>query len=254
MSSPSLSSPMLPEIADPATLARAREDYLFIALSEQREAVANLNVGNINAVCFASMIIMTNEVAGLADRDLDPYEPPMKWLQMGRGVGTVFDTAQSRMGVLDPGWGANTMNIVDPKLEDGQTAEAALLRMGETGRMLLTPTNLPGEDLSDETYEVYDYAVKYIGVVLSEIDVGREEMFIAIKCLAFPAWEPNQFVDYVAERRPRALVTLAHVLRLAQGYTGTWWLGSTPEREIAAIWNEIPPEWRFMMPDARPSI
>lgn len=245
----SMGTPARTEIADPTTLARARDDYLFLALSEQREAVANLNAANINGVCFASMLIMTNEVAGLADRELEPYEPPMKWLQMGRGVGTVFDTARDKMGVLDPGWGSNVMHVVDPRLGDEQVALNALLRMGPMGQSLLTPTGLPGDDLSDETYEVYDYAVKYIGTLWQTFDNGADGRLVAVKTLAFPAWEPSEFVDFVAEGRPRALVTLAHMFRVAVGLDLPWWLDSVPEREILGIWQVLPSEWRFLMPE-----
>ena len=247
--SPAIASEATTDIADPTTLARAHDDYLFLALSEQREAVANLNAGNINGVCFAAMQIMTNELASLVDRDLEPYEPPMRWLQMGRGVGAVFDTAVDKMRVLDPVWGSNVMHVVDPGLENDQNAADAILRMGETGQRLLTPTALPGEDLNKDTYHIYKYAVKYMGALWQAVDAGMHPGLIAMKMMSFPSWEPSEFVDFISEGRPRALVMLAHVFRAAYGLQGTWWLSSVPEREVMGIWQVLPQEWRYLLPD-----
>ena len=239
------------DLATPAVLARAREDYLYLALSEQREAVTSLNAQNINAVCFASMLIMNNELANLAWRNLDVYEPPMKWLQMGRGVGTVFDTAESKLGVLDPGWGMNIMATMDPHLEDPDIAAAAFARMGDVGRRFITPTNFPGEDIQNDphTSEVYHHAVKYIGTIWQAIDAGQEGRSIATKVMAFPACVANEFVDYVSECRPRALAVLAHIFHLAQEAHSVWFFRNMPSREIAAIWRVLPSEWRPLLPE-----
>lgn len=73
-----------------AVLFQARESYWVEALREQRNTVSDLDNSNTDAVAFAALLITMNALAMLQERVLDPYTPPMDWLEVGRGAFTVL--------------------------------------------------------------------------------------------------------------------------------------------------------------------
>ena len=232
-------------------LTKVRDDYLCLALREQREAIANLNTGNINSICFAGMIIMMTELALLRERSLEPYEPPLKWLEMGRGVGTVVTIGDQQMGALDPHWSKSVVEGVNPQLNDKNTGGEALARMGDTATRLLSLTGYVGDDMHRESkvFSIYQYVVKYIGTMLLARDRGASHHVIGTKLGSFGAWVESDFIVYVMERRPRALVLLAHLFNVVRPLNGAWWFRDVGPREITAIWHELTPEWQTLMPE-----
>jgi hypothetical protein len=65
---------------------------------------------------------------------------------------------------------------------------------------------------------------------------------------------PHKFVDFLAEKRPRALVILAHYFATVSQLSNVWWLGGgtdgkelTARREVHAIQTVLPDEWQGQM-------
>lgn len=75
---------------DNEELMYARQTYIGLVLREHRRAFALLSSGNADAVCYASTLVLTDAFACLQERPFDPYAPPMQWIQMARGSGSVF--------------------------------------------------------------------------------------------------------------------------------------------------------------------
>jgi hypothetical protein len=72
------------------TLVQARLRYWVWALREQTASVANLGTANKDAVAFAALLITMNALIMLQERSLEPYEPPIEWLEVGRGAFAVL--------------------------------------------------------------------------------------------------------------------------------------------------------------------
>jgi hypothetical protein len=71
-------------------LVQARLKYWVWALREQTASVANLGTANKDAVAFAALLITMNALIMLQERSLEPYEPPIEWLEVGRGAFAVL--------------------------------------------------------------------------------------------------------------------------------------------------------------------
>jgi hypothetical protein len=56
-----------------------------------------MSMDNAGPVCLAALLILLNAFAMLQERVLEPYTPPIEWLQMGKGAGSVL-----RMSVAYP--------------------------------------------------------------------------------------------------------------------------------------------------------
>lgn len=231
---------------DPA-LYQARENYWVWALREQRGAVTDLDNSNTDAVAFAALLISVNALAMLQERSLEPYSPPMDWLEVGRGAFTVLPPPEavaegSGLKILME----NTASIwqMNPTLDSDMREEfGALLNR-----------DAPSTDQWDdpETVEAYETALSYIYSFRRTI-LGGEPADINLRWICmFPFMVTRKFVDFVGEGRPRALVTLAYFFAVVAHTDALQYLGNsgdrtTPKREIYAIRRILPEEWLSLM-------
>ena len=93
------------------------------------------------------------------------------------------------------------------------------------------------------------------GAAVYHAIVGGEPIFaISRRIQAFTIIIPPEFSEFLFQNRPRALVTLAHFFAVVSQVHGVWWLGrrgmsleTTARREIRAINEALPREWRLQM-------
>ena len=224
-------------------LIAARQNYMGLSLAEHCRAVANLNSTSAESVCFASSLILIDAFASLQHRPLDIYTPPLDWLQMARGAGTVFDCALNSIENIE---NAKIVAVLQthPYLHDRS------ILFAETNRQkllsLLVP-EIPGEIWDAETQETYEMTLSYIGGVQMAIESGEHVMGICRRILAFATLIPERFIDFVEEQRPRALAVLAYFFALGAHMTDIWWIGATIEREILGIQQALPLEWQDLV-------
>jgi hypothetical protein len=60
----------------------------------------------------------------------------------------------------------------------------------------------------------------------------------------WPGTVSQRFVELMDERRPEALVLLAHYCVLLKKVNSSWWLQGVGERLLMAIDRELGSEWR----------
>lgn len=134
-----------------------------------------------------------------------------------------------------------------PNLTDFET----LFALENRQSLLHLFTNPPGidpEPWSPETQEAYEHTLSFIGAIQVALDAGVEGPDqILRRCLGFPGLIPKRFIDMVEERRPRALVILAHYFAYLARFREIWWIGDSGAREVRAIAGILAPEWREMM-------
>ena len=228
------------------SLARARQDYWVWALSKQRAAVASLSDSNIDAASFAALLITMNALAMLQERSLEPYKPPMEWLEVGRGAFSVLPAvenvaADSKLKIL--------IEATAPIWQSDKTLDPN--DQAELGAVL--NRDIHSSDIWDaETCESYEMTLSYIASFRRAIKAG-DAVDISLRWICmFPFMVPRQFVDFVNERRPRALVMLSYFFALvaqtdALKYLGNTGQVSTAKREISAIKATVPKQWHPLM-------
>lgn len=223
-------------------LIAARTRYHGLAMREQRKAVAELKAENADPLCFASVLILIDAFASLQERVIEPYTPPMNWLQMARGAGSVFD-AGFKACVDHKASKVWVLVKAEPFLYDID------LLFSDSNRdrfsWLLRPSS--EETWDDETRIAYEKAVAYIGSI--QLSVENEEHLLAVgrRLMAFALIIPNKFIRFVEEMRPRALVILSHYFAFAIRLEGMWWMGGCARREIGAIKKAVSYEWQMLM-------
>ena len=63
----------------------ARFKYWSIALSTQQSMISRNSAADVEPVTFAALLIALNAFAHLRDRDIEPYVPPVDWLEVSKG-------------------------------------------------------------------------------------------------------------------------------------------------------------------------
>ena len=222
-------------------LVSERERYACLGLREQRKAVAELSPQNSDAVCFASLMILESAFVMLNERSHDPYFPPMEWLQMGRGAGSVFSVA---LGIAKEHKDAKILIVVNapPKVDDDETLESEELRKPFLN--LLKPNLFPGHEevWGADTIETYSRTLSYLGAIQASHDNNEPVFAVGRWLMAFPLVMPDRFLDFVEEMRPRALIILAHYFAIAVQLDSVWWLGNTALGEVVGIQKYLPRE------------
>ena len=61
-----------------------------------------------------------------------------------------------------------------------------------------------------EARDAYNKTVSYIGIIHLAITAGEHDMEVCRRLIAFAVLIPDKMIELIEEKRPRALVILAH--------------------------------------------
>ncbi|ROV98751.1 hypothetical protein VMCG_06765 [Cytospora schulzeri] len=248
---------LLRSTPDDKELFTARQNYFISALQAQRQEVARLTVDNAEAVCFAALFISITSFAMLKERSLHPYQPPMEWLQVGRGAGTViWQSVETIMTQSKESDHPNLMVVSGAYPYFGRDESYFSPEMRRSFEGLLTQHLPSGDDWNDEeTRDAYEKTLSYVGSIQMGINNGEPVYAVARRIQAFALVAPPKYIQLLGLQRPRALVILAHFWATVAHVHSVWWLGeddamgeeTTAKREIRAIKGVLPPEWPTTM-------
>ena len=245
------------------SLRAVHQKYLHLAVHSHRRGVNDLNAKNVDAACFTSFLIVINVYARLQDRVLGlSYEPPMQWLRMSNGLRSIFQMAgkhwlqgnpEAAVNVLINS--ASSLSDPDPLLAEGSRAEFAhlLAPMTSRGQCPREGCEEDGEGDEDEKMkdpearDAYDKTVSYIGTIHLAIRAGEHDMEVCRRLIAFAVLIPDKMIQLIEEKRPRALVILAHYFAVAAPLARVWWIGDVTRKEVEGIQRWLPGEWKDLM-------
>lgn len=238
---------------DYARLLQARDQYLVLALQEQRAAVEGLHADNVDDLSFAALLISLNAFSMLRERAIDPYEPPMTWLEMGRGAGSVMRKAAELMGENSGAKLAEIIRITGPihqNFERQKPDESAL----RPYKALLDVVNDQADNPdSPDARDVYRQTVAYIASFRSAIQSGKPPYVHLRRICMFPFTVPARFTELVGEKQPLAWIVLAHFFAVISHTEALRYLGNTGDdiatstREVVAIHEALPREWHHLL-------
>ncbi|RYP57903.1 hypothetical protein DL769_009207 [Monosporascus sp. CRB-8-3] len=222
--------------------------YLTLCFQEQRRDVANLSSKNADYVCFTSLKIVSHSVALVQTLPLEPWEPPLQWLHMGRGADEIFRRAAD---LVNPEDGDQIMTFLKspPALTEEDTTSYDRSRLEwllehPAGRDSVEARG--DHELDDmEVRSAYEKAISYTCSVHGAIERAEPVFSIVRRLAAFSVFVPTGFTQLLAEKRPRAMVILAHFMALWLDYEHIWLIGKGGERQIRGILMNLPSEWHF---------
>jgi Fungal specific transcription factor domain len=232
---------------DPELLV-ARQIYQGLALREHRKAVATLSTKNADAVCCASSLIYVDAFASIQARPIEPYSPPMEWLKLARGAGSVYAPAIAAL-VNTKVYESTVINAITSRHPYFDNVNSLFEEINRKRLLQLLSQDIGDEPWDQETQQAYEKTLSYIGWVQNAIQKGEHSMSICRKMMGFSVLAPRRFVVFIEEMRPRALVILSYWFALGAQLRDFWWIGETVQREIQAIQQVVPPEWQPLMRD-----
>lgn len=226
--------------ADPE-LELHRANYLEATVQQHRETLANMTKENSDAACFVSVLLTMDAFANLRFRELEPYEPPLHWLQMSRGLGGVF---QQAIELLKDDPGAKMRSLVDTAGPHVR-AEVVFCKSNQEGLEHLL--EFQEGEIHESDAMAYEDVVSYIGSVIRAMRYNEDPKMISRRLTSFSVLVSARFIELLRFQKPRALVLLAHFFALASCVRYTWWVGPSPGREIRAIQAQLGEEWQALM-------
>ncbi|KAK8066963.1 hypothetical protein PG997_013710 [Apiospora hydei] len=213
-----------------------QQTYKSLMLREQAREVVNLTLHNADALCFSSLKILAHALALVQTLPMDPRQPPVEWLRMGKGAGAVFKAAA--------------------ELVDQGNIDAKIMTFLKHPPVMIDRSTTTGSD-----HSALDWLLEHPGPTPSMIQGvrrgagvhvqrgagdrgGESEDSVGRRLGGFAVLVPTDFTQFLIERRPRAMVVLAHFMSLWLDYEHVWIIGKAGERQIRGIRNSLPPAWR----------
>jgi len=230
------------EPQDPEALDAHRR-YLDLALREHRNDVTQLSKTNVDTICLTSSLLRVGAFVMLQDRPLNPYEPPMQWLNMTSGAVSVFKETWKWIGD-DPNSIASRLVKRMPIILDDEA------KFGEKNRQGLLHLLRPSQSLEHwdaDIQDAYESTISYIGGVMIAIAAQEAPVEICRRLIVFPMLIKRGFIDLVEQQQPRALVILAHYFALCTMFKNIWWISDLGPREVRGIQTVLSDEWQDLM-------
>lgn len=254
---------MLIRVTDPQEEEQLRVlqgKYFAMALREQRHAVASLSRDNADMVCMGAMTILQNSFSLVQTLPARPWQPPMEWLRMGKGAGAVLVVARGYLGFQAGGSGgggggderitrllASTPRM-DPEdvFRPEYRAHLTWLLDNDRGSTdTIGDHELEGDAITcQSTLEIYLKVLSFVGYVQRAIADNAEIYMIIRRFIGFSMLMSGMYHEFIAQRRARALITLAHFFKLWIPYRDLWLIGNAGENQVRGIYEELPEKWK----------
>ena len=221
----------------------ARFKYWSMALSKQQNMISRNCSADVEPVTFAALLIAINAFAMLRDRDIEPYVPPVDWLEVSKGFWDVCPKRE-KMPV-----GTSLRIITD-----------VTLPMWKSGNGPIHPAYQPllGKFDAEDTFgdmEVYEETLALISSFREAVQKGEPSYYNVRRICTltkrvrrimadippgiFAQIVPRGFINFLQERRGRALVTLAAFFVVVAHSDALSYFGDVngviPQREVKQI-------------------
>ncbi|KAI2643674.1 hypothetical protein GGS21DRAFT_497604 [Xylaria nigripes] len=231
-------------------LIKLQQTYQLMCSKEQRrdiEEIPHASPKLLDYICFTALRIVAHSLALVQTLSLDPWEPPLQWLYMGHGAGTVFQKAWK---AFKPEHNSIVHKFASnpPIMRDAQ--DTIFSDHSRLAWLLDHPSHpnsnevRADQELNDEgVRSVYEQALAYTCSVLRAVDRKEPQMAIARRIGGFSVWVPIEFGRFIEQRRPRALVILAHFISIWLDFEDVWLFGRAGEWQIRCIYKALPVEW-----------
>ncbi|KAJ6119543.1 hypothetical protein N7523_003823 [Penicillium sp. IBT 18751x] len=229
---------LLPDEAN--SLCPVHHSYIDSALQRHRPVTAKLDGSISESVCLNAVLISLYTLFLRSEPSTEPYEPPLLWLSMARGIRTVLkevyhNLVQSKSRLCPLLLAQPTVWFQGPYTGADKTFHFLLEYRRE-------------EEIMNENIEkAYRDTIDYLERLYVSIRNGEPDWVIRKLFTGFPPVVPGEFLDFVYEKRPRALVILAYLFALTKKIDNVWWLRGIPEREVRGINSIMPPDWKWTM-------
>ncbi|KAJ5587014.1 uncharacterized protein N7459_002779 [Penicillium hispanicum] len=216
--------------------------YMDSAVRRHRPVTGTMDDTTCEAVCLNAILISLYTLFLRSEPSNEPYEPPLMWLSMARGIRTVLKTVYHQL--------LRSISLLSPLLEAPPIIwDKDFISYKGPIRpfQYLLHYRRDEEQMDEETVQAYNESVAYLERFYISLESGEPAFALRKMFSGFPPVIPIRFQVLVANKVPRALIILAYLFALAKRVEDIWWLIGIPEREVRGINTLIPSEWKWAM-------
>ncbi|KAF9878549.1 hypothetical protein CkaCkLH20_04041 [Colletotrichum karsti] len=154
------------------------------------------------------------------------------WMIVWRGIGLMIDMATPQTV-----WESGMAELFfRPPID----LDKAALHIPNNLLFMITSIK-PGDPDFEDVATYYD-TLKYLGSLYSELVHGFSPI-MTLRVVTWFTFIPKGFVELGRQKRPRALVILAHYLMFMKAVQNLWWIDGIADREIAGIVRHLGADW-----------
>ena len=157
------------------------------------------------------------------------------WMIVWRGIGLMVEM----MGV-DSLFNSGMSELFYRPPIDLEKAAAAI-----PNHLLFMISSIKPDDIDYAHIETYYDTLKYLGSLYSNLKEGLGPV-MNLRIITWFTFLPRNFVQLARERRPRALVIIAHYVAFIKIVQNLWWLEGIGDRSLDDISKYLGPEWHHL--------
>lgn len=158
------------------------------------------------------------------------------WMVVWRGIGLIIEL----MGVQNLFTSGVAELFYRPPIDLDKSAASI------PNHLLFMISSIKPGDIDYPDVQTYYETLKYLGSLYQ----GLREGFGAVLNLRIITWftfVPKPFIQIARERRPRALIIIAHYVAFIKMVTSVWWLEGIGDRSIDDITKYLDAQWQYML-------
>ncbi|KAJ5219058.1 uncharacterized protein N7498_001157 [Penicillium cinerascens] len=203
-----------------------------------RPVTAKLDGSTSESVCLNAVLISLFTLFLRSEPSTEPYEPPLLWLSMARGIRTVLKEVYHQL--------VKSNSRLCPLLLAQPTIWSQGSYKGPDNPFhFLLVYRRDEEEMNEESEKGYSGTIAYLERLYMSVQTNEPDWIIRKLFNGFSPVVPSEFLDFVYEKRPRALAILAYFFALGKRVENIWWLRGIPEREVRGINSIMPLEWKW---------
>jgi hypothetical protein len=232
-------------IFGPISAVEAHRVYLNLALEQQRDAITKLPNFKTDVLVLAT-IFLSFQAIGLSMEEPsipNSYSPPVPWLRMSKGIQVIANT-------LAP-TGNEPLLLFMSTLStkpDFRNKEAILdPENARPFHSLLDFSTYPEPACDANTVATYQQTLAYVGSIWRGIQDSESLSVLFRRFLSMGMMIPEQFLDLIDQRRPRALAILALYCSMTISVDEHWIFHGMAERDVHGLQMLLPADWQWSM-------
>jgi hypothetical protein len=199
--------------------------YRANAFAGYRKAIEEAKPETFPALLAASLLLCALSTTQFREDDAPPLYI-LDWILVWRGIGLMVELVTPEI--------MHRSGLASLFFRPPIDLNTSALHIPSNLLFMVTSVKQGDEDFPYIT--VYYDTLKYLGALYRELLDGFSGI-LDLRIITFYTFLPHEFIEHARQRRPRALVIIAHHLAFVRIIGGPWWMERIADREIESVCN-----------------
>ena len=190
------------------------------------------------ALMAHSLLLTAITAQNFREPDSDPLYI-INWMLIWRGIGAIFERTEMSKDNMAAMASSGLQTLFHrPKMD----LEAAAAHVPGNLQWMIDTIQYDEEDYVDKP--TYYITLPYLASLYQNLRTGGFGALMKLRIITWFTFLPQRFVELVRDRRPRALIILAHYAAFLKLMGEVWWLRDVGERSLQDLCEYVDhPMW-----------